>query len=105
MTDERDIESLPALAATIEPLPGGLVELRRRLRVPPRTRASLGLALAAACGALLAVWLLLRPPPRPAADRAALRRVLVDSTDLPHPLAVALGLVDRSRPTVAPDPR
>jgi hypothetical protein len=111
MTDE--LETQPALAATIEPLPGGLAELRRRLRAPrtrgslalaPRTRGSLGVALAAACCALLAVWLL-RPPLRPAADRTALRRVLVDPADLPHPLAVELGLVDRSRPAVAADPR
>jgi hypothetical protein len=105
MTDDRDdVERLPALAATIEPLPGGLAELRLRLRAPIRVRTQLGLALAAACCAAIAVWLL-RPPPRTATDRAALHRVLVDSTDLPHPLAVELGLVERGRPVVASDPR
>jgi len=105
MTDHRDeVESLPALAATIEPLPGGLAQLRLRLRAPIRSRAQLGLAIAAACCAAIAVWLL-RPPPRLATDRSALHRVLVDSTDLPHPLAVELGLIDRGLPVVASDPR
>jgi hypothetical protein len=105
MTDERDdVENLPALAATIEPLPGGLAELRLRLRAPIRSRAQLGLALAAACCAAIAVWLL-RPPTRPVVDRSALHRVLVDSTDLPHPLAVELGLVERGQPVIAADPR
>jgi hypothetical protein len=99
-----DIENLPALAATIEPLPGGLGQLRMRLRAPVRSRAQLGLAIAAACCAAIALWLL-RTPPRTAAGRSALHRVLVDSTDLPHPLAVELGLVEPGRPVVVSDPR
>src|SRR5215470_1389751 len=63
MTDRDDVENLPALAATIEPLPGGLADLRRRLRAPIRVRRQLGLALAAACCAAIAVWLLRPPPP------------------------------------------
>ena len=114
--DLGDLDALPALARAIAPLPGGLAELRSRLGEPPRTRgwlgrgelarthAGRGLALAVACCAALAVWLL-RPPPRPAADRTALRQLLVDSADLPHPLAVELGLVDRGHPVVASDPR
>lgn len=102
MTD--DVENLPALAATIEPLPGGLAELRLRLRAPIRGRTQLGLALAAACCAVIALWLL-RPLPRPASKRSALHRVLVDATDLPHPLAVELGLVEPGQPVIASDPR
>jgi len=40
-----------------------------------------------------------------APDRSALRRLLVESAELPHPRAVELGLVDPARPVVAPDPR
>lgn len=99
-----DLDDLPALAATIEPLPGGLTALRRRLGEPGRARRPVAAVLAAACCAVLAVWLL-RPPPPPAADRSALHRLVVDSTELAHPLAVELGLVDRTPPQVAADPR
>jgi hypothetical protein len=99
------LPDLPALTATIEPLPGGLGALRRRLREPGRAGRPLGAMLAAACCAALAVWIL-RPPPLPrAADRGALRRLVVDSTQLPNPLAVGLGLVDRTPPQAASDPR
>ena len=106
MRDDLDdhLHALPALAATIEPLPGGLGALRRRLREPGRARRPLGAMLAAACCAALAVWFL-RPAPPPAADRSALRRLVVDSTQLPNPLAVGLGLVGRAAPQLASDPR
>ena len=99
-----DLDDLPALAATIEPLPGGLTALRGRLREPGHARRPLAAVLAAACCAVLALWLL-RPPPPAAADRGALRRLVVDSAELPHPLAVELGLVDRAPPVAAADPR
>jgi hypothetical protein len=102
MTDE--LERAPALATTIAPLPGGLEALRQRLREPMRPRTPIALALAATACATIALWLLRATPP-PAADRSALRRLLVDSAELPHPRAVELGLVDRARPVVAPDPR
>jgi hypothetical protein len=47
----------------------------------------------------------LRATPPTAADRSALRRLLVDSAELPHPRAIELGMVDRARPVVARDPR
>jgi hypothetical protein len=99
-----DLDDLPALAATVEPLPGGLTALRRRLREPGRARRPLAAVLAGACCAVLAVWLL-RPPPPSAPDRGALHRLVVDSAELPHPLAVELGLVDPAPPRVAADPR
>lgn len=109
-----DLERHAALSETIEPLPGGLAELRRRLARPrrlwpvgapsSRPRGRLGLGVAIACAAALAVWLL-RAPPRPVADRDALRRLLVDAHGLPHPVAVELGLIGRAAPVVAADPR
>jgi hypothetical protein len=102
MTD--DLERAPALATTIAPLPGGLAALRQRIREPMRPRAPIALALAATACAGIALWLL-RATPQTVPDRNALRRLLVDSAELPHPRAVELGLVDRARPVVAPDPR
>ena len=102
MTDE--LERAPALATTIAPLPGGLAALHQRIREPMRPRAPIALALAATACAAIALWVLGAPPPT-AADRSALRRLLVDSAELPHPRAVELGLVDPARPVVAPDPR
>lgn len=102
MTDELEHE--PALATTIAPLPGGLAALRQRIREPMRPRAPIALALAATACAVIALWVLRATPPA-AADRSAMRRLLVDSAELPHPRAVELGLVDRARPVAAPDPR
>ena len=102
MTDE--LERAPALATTIAPLPGGLAALRQRIREPMRPRAPIALALAATACAAIALWLLRATPPT-APDRSALRRLLVDSAELPHPRAAQLGLVDRAQPVVAADPR
>lgn len=102
MTDE--LERAPALATTIAPLPGGLAALRQRIREPMRPRTPIALAIAATACAGIALWVLRATPPT-APDRSALRRLLVDSAELPHPRAVELGLVDRARPVVAPDPR
>ncbi|HEV7557373.1 MAG TPA: hypothetical protein VGO00_18025, partial [Kofleriaceae bacterium] len=76
MTDLDDATDLGPLARTIEPLPGGLGQLRDRLREPRSRRVPLAVALAASCCVVLAIWLL-REPPRPAPDRTAMRALLV----------------------------
>jgi len=98
-----DLDDLPALARKIEPLPGGLGELRRRLRETRRSRAPLALAAAVASAAL--ALCVLRAPPPPEPDRTAMQRLLVDDEQLPNPRAAQLGLVPRAQPIVASDPR
>ena len=98
-----DLDDLPALARKIEPLPGGLGELRRRLRETRRSRVPL--ALAGAVGSAALALCVLRAPPAPAPDRAAMQRLLVDDEQLPNPRAARLGLVPRAQPVVASDPR
>lgn len=101
-----EFDELPALARTIEPLPGGLAELRRRIREPRRSRAPFAVALAAACSAAIAMCVSRRPQaPEASQDRTAMRRLLVDGAQLPNPRAVELGLVERARPVVTGDPR
>ena len=103
MTD-LDLDDLAPLARTIEPLPGGLGQLRDRLRAPRSRRAPIAFALAASCCAALAIWLF-REPTQPAPDRTAMRRLLVDGDHQANPRAVALGLVAPSTATVTADPR
>jgi len=97
-----ELDDLDALARTIEPLPGGLAELRRRLREPRRARAPIGVAAAAVCGAAIAMCVLRGAPPSPTPDRTAMRRLFGDQ---PNPRAVQLGLVEPARAVVASDPR
>jgi uncharacterized protein involved in exopolysaccharide biosynthesis len=99
-----DLDDLPALARKIEPLPGGLGELRQRLRDSRRSRAPLALAVAVASAAV-AMCVLQSAPPSPEPDRTAMQRLLVDAEQLPNPRAAQLGLVPRARPVVASDPR
>jgi hypothetical protein len=99
-----DLDELPALARTIEPLPGGLGELRRRLAEPRRSFAPLAFAVAVASAAI-AMCVLRGAPPTPPPDRSAMQRLLVDADQLPNPRAARLGLVPRAEPIVASDPR
>src|SRR5262245_51819167 len=96
-----ELDDLSALARTIEPLPGGLAELRRRLREPRRSRVPIGLVAVAACAAAIAMCLLRGSPPVPA-DHSAMRALFGDQ---PNPRAVQLGLVEPARQIVASDPR
>jgi hypothetical protein len=105
MTDLDDTSDLGPLARRIEPLPGGLGQLRDRLRGHRSRRVPIALAVAASCCAVVAIWLLRTPAAQPAPDRTAMRRLLVDADQQPNPRAVAMGLVAPSTPTVATDPR
>jgi hypothetical protein len=98
-----ELDDLPALARKIEPLPGGLGELRQRLRESRRFGAPLALAAAVASAAI--AMCMLRGGPASPPDRSAMQRLLVDAEQLPNPRAARLGLVPRAEPVVSSDPR
>jgi hypothetical protein len=103
MTDELD--ELAALVRPIEPLPGGVFALRRRLRAAhagggARRGVAWLAALTAAC-AIVVAWQV--RPREPRGDHAIDR--LYQSDTLPHPDAVALGLVGRPPTEQLVDPR
>jgi hypothetical protein len=94
-----DLDRWPAIRRRVDPLPGGVFELRRRLREPRRVRASAVLAVAA-CAIVLAMIATWATRPGEPPDRRALHELLVD-----HPGAIALGLADPPAATLAADPR
>ena len=101
MKDE-DLDGLPALTRRVEPLPGGLTDLRRRIAAEtPRPRAVRWLALAVAgAGALVLVLVLLAR--RGPGDLAAARALFSGSST---PEAVAIGLTQASPPERLADGR
>lgn len=102
---DPDLDRWSTVFRRIEPLPGGVFALRRRLRQPARDRTAY--AAIAASAAMLAVlaWLVLwsRPSSVPP-DRAAAEQ-LFSSFAVPPPQAVALGLAERSEAERAAEPR
>lgn len=100
-----DLPGWPELVERVAPLPGGLVELRRKLRDEPprRHRAAVAVMTAAsACVIAALAWQLARPS-RVRGD--AFERLLDQGE--PHPELVLLGIVegDGARPDQASDPR
>lgn len=101
---DPELERFPALFRRVNPLPGGAMALRRRLRHTARTRPPVAMVVAVAgLGAVLAV-LALWSSRSVAPDRSAAARLFAGSA-VPHPEAVALGLADRSRSEQTTEPR
>jgi hypothetical protein len=100
---DDDLARWPAVRARVEPLPGGVLALRRRLRDRHRaSRTRWLVAAAAACTvALAALWLVI---PR---DRAGVRDPsALFAHEQPHPEAVQLGLAAKPRGLeLSADPR
>ena len=96
-----DLERWPAIRRRIEPLPGGVLALRRRLREPRRRqRWFVATAAATVLAAATLMWLL---APRPqVADRRALDRLIGQR---PSPELVARGIAVPRRDDQTPDPR
>ena len=105
-SDHDDLSRWPSFGRKVEPLPGGLADLRARMardRRPSWRRMWVPATALVAVAAIAVLWLGRRPVEGQADQRAA--AMFEQPGRLPHPAAISLGLAERPELAQVGDPR